>query len=98
MKQTIDLYDFHRAFNVMGRDDPFTYEGLSALFDMLTEYEEGTGEEIELDVVGICCEFTEYESLEELQQSYDDIRSLDDLADKTMFVIAENDHLIVQDY
>tara|TARA_B100000424_G_scaffold170798_1_gene131617 strand:- start:423 stop:719 length:297 start_codon:yes stop_codon:yes gene_type:complete len=98
MKQTIDLYDFHRAFNVMGQDDPFTYEGLSALFDMLTDIEEGTGQEMELDVVGICCEFTEYDSLEELQQSYDDIRSLDDLAEKTMFVIAENDHLIVQDY
>tara|TARA_R100001129_G_C5233685_1_gene223333 strand:+ start:498 stop:794 length:297 start_codon:yes stop_codon:yes gene_type:complete len=98
MKQTIDLYDFHRAFNVMGRDDPFTYEGLSALFDWLIEIEEGTGEEMELDVVGICCEFTEYESLEELQQSYPEIRSLDDLAEETGFVIAENDHLIVQDY
>ena len=98
MKQTIDLYDFHNAFRVMGRTQQFTYEGLAAIFDMLTEYEEGTGEEIELDVVGICCEFTEYDSLEELQESYPDIRSLDDLADKTTFVIAENDHLIVQDY
>ena len=47
---------------------------------------------------GICCEFTEYDSLQDLQQSYPDIRSLDDLADNTTFVIAENDHLIVQDY
>ena len=94
MKQTIDIYDFRAAF----AGGQFTYEGLSALFDWLTEYEESTGEEIELDVVGLCCEFTEYDSLEELQQSYDDIRSLDDLAEKTVFVIAENDHLIVKDY
>ena len=94
MKQTIDIYAFRAAF----AGGQFTYEGLAAIFDMLTEYEDSTGEEIELDVVGICCEFTEYESLEELQQSYPDIRSLDDLADNTPFVIAENDPLIVQDY
>ena len=94
MKQTIDIYDFRAAF----AGGQFTYEGLSALFDMLTEYEESTGEELELDVVGICCEFTEYDSLQDLQQSYPDILSLDDLADNTTFVIAENDHLIVQDY
>ena len=98
MKQTIDLYEFRNAFNVMGRDDSFTYEGLSALFDWLSEIEDGTGEEMELDVVGICCEFTEYESLAELQKSYPEIRRLDDLAGKTEFVIAENDHIIVSDY
>jgi hypothetical protein len=97
MKKTIDLYDFRDAFGWVRRDK-FSSAGLNALFDMLTDIEEGTGKEMELDVVGICCSFTEYDSLEKLQQSYDDIRSLDDLADKTMFVIAENDHLIVRDY
>ena len=97
MKQTIGIYGFHAAFRGI-IPSPFTYEGLSALFDLLTEIEEGNGKEMELDVVGLCCDFTEYESLEELQECYDDIRSLDDLAEKTTFVIAENDHLIVKAY
>jgi len=97
MKQTIDLYDFRAAFGWVSRDK-FSSAGIDALFDMLTEIEESIGKEIELDVEGICYSFTEYESLEELQESDPDIRSLDDLAERTRFVIAENDHLIVHEY
>jgi len=58
MKQTITKYDFIDAFRNAGREDNFSYEGLCALFDWLEEL----GEEIELDVVALCCEFSEYGS------------------------------------
>ncbi len=58
MKQTINVWDFRDAFQKMGRGDQFSYAGLGALFDYL---EEG-GEDVELDVIALCCEFSEYPS------------------------------------
>ena len=59
MKTTVNKYDFRDAFQKAGRGNNFSYEGLSVLFDYFEEYEESTGEEIELDVIGICCDFNE---------------------------------------
>jgi hypothetical protein len=59
MKTTVSRYDFERAFVDANRRDNFSYEGLNALFDYLEDYEEQTGEEIELDVVALCCDYSE---------------------------------------
>jgi len=69
MKNTINLYDFRDAFMQI-RPDNFSYEGLTALFDWFEEYEESTGEEIDLDVIAICCEWSET-TREEIIQYYD---------------------------
>jgi len=58
MKTTISFYDFRREFEQC-RPDNFSYEGLAALFSYFEEVEESTGEEIELDVIAICCDYTE---------------------------------------
>jgi len=49
----------------MDRDNNFSYEGKRALFDYLEQYEEDTETEIELDVVGLDGDFTEYDSATE---------------------------------
>lgn len=59
MKQTVYLSDFRDAFARMGRKDQFSYEGLELIYDYITEYEQDSGEEIELDVIGLCCEWSE---------------------------------------
>lgn len=59
MKNTVSRHEFERAFQDAGRKDQFSYEGLSVLFDYLEEYENSTGEEIELDVIALCCEYYE---------------------------------------
>ena len=59
MKTTISRYDFERAFADADRKENFTYEGLNLLFDYLEDYEEQTGEELELDVIAICCDYNE---------------------------------------
>ncbi len=61
MKQTINRSDFERAFKDMNRLDNFSYEGIGLLFSYLEDYEQSTGEEIELDVVALCCEYFEDE-------------------------------------
>jgi hypothetical protein len=60
MKQTVQESDFLDAFRQYGRADQFTRAGLIALFDYLEEYEKDAGEEIELDVIGLCCDWSEY--------------------------------------
>jgi hypothetical protein len=70
MKQTINFYDFSDAFIKAGRGDQFTYQGQRALFDYLEQYEEDCDIEIELDVIALCCDYVEYDSLEEFQLDY----------------------------
>lgn len=71
MKKTITKHEFTEAFQ-QRRPNQFSYEGLQAMFDYFEEYEESTGSEIEFDVIGICCEYTEYENLKEFQRDYGD--------------------------
>jgi hypothetical protein len=59
MKTTVSRYDFERAFVDADRKENFSYEALGLLFDYFESYEEETGQEIELDVVAICCEYSE---------------------------------------
>jgi hypothetical protein len=59
MKTTISVYDFRDAFHKAGRGKQFSYEGLQVLFDYIEEVEDSCGEEFELDVIGLCCDFAE---------------------------------------
>lgn len=72
MKQPIGFCQFTDAFRDMNRDNNFSYAGLKALFSYLEEYEEATGEEIELDVIALCCEYTEYTDIAEFISTYSD--------------------------
>ena len=60
MKQTINSCDFVDAFRAHGRQNQFSYDGLHALFDYLEEMEDAMGEEMELDVIALCCDFSEF--------------------------------------
>lgn len=71
MKQTVTKSAFIDAFRNSGREDNFSYDGLCALFDWLEEIGEETGQEVELDVIALCCEFSEYSSALEACENYD---------------------------
>ena len=64
MYKTITSSSFHDAFHSMDRQNQFSYEAREALFAYLEEYEESTGQQIELDVIALCCDYSEYENLE----------------------------------
>lgn len=51
----------------------FSYDGLIALFDYLVDLEEDTGEQIQFDMIGLCCEYSEYSNIEEFITDYQDI-------------------------
>ena len=88
MKKTINFYDFERSFIDMGRENQFTYEGKKALFQYLEEYEEETRTQIELDIIALCCEFSEFESLEEFQDQYckDEYQTIEDVEYNTLVI------------
>jgi hypothetical protein len=67
MKHTINLNDFRDAFRTVIQEEHFSYEGLETLYEMLTSYEEDSDTEIELCVISLCCDYTEYNSLKEFQ-------------------------------
>ena len=55
MYQTVNKSQFCDAFHAMGRADQFTYDGLGMLFDHF----EDTAPDAELDVIAICCGYSE---------------------------------------
>lgn len=54
----VNSYDFRRGFETL-RPNSFSYEGLGLLFEYFEELEESIGEEIEFDVIAICCDWAE---------------------------------------
>ena len=104
MKRTIYFDDFVEAFEEMGRIEHFSREGLKALFDYIEEYEADTGIEIELDVIALCMEFTEYSDFEEFKENYSayveehNIQNLDDLEDHTIVIRVDEKSFIIQDF
>lgn len=70
MKQTLDFNSFRDAFTAHNRADHFPGQSLEALFDYLEEYESSTGEELELDVVALCCDYTHYDTALEAATDY----------------------------
>jgi hypothetical protein len=69
MKQKVNNSAFHDAFVNYGRTDNFSYEARDMLFDYFESIESDNGEEIELDVIAICCEYSE-DSLEDVIANY----------------------------
>ena len=71
MKKTIDRYEF-----IAEMDDyygnGFSCDGLSALFDYLTELEEDTGEEIEFDPVALNMQYSEMSIYDFIRDYYYD--------------------------
>ena len=84
----INEYEFTQAL-ASGKNSSFSYAGASALYDYLLDFAESIGENIQFDVIAICCEYTEYETLDEILEVYsyhDDIKTIDDLRNYTSVI------------
>lgn len=108
MKTTVNFSEFRDLFQQI-RPDNFSYEGLKHLFSWLEQYEEDTGEELELDVIAICCDFSEdyfqniadqygfdlskYETDEEKQEAVADY-----LSDQGVYVGESGECIIYQNF
>ena len=79
--------NFIDAFKAL-RPENFSYQGLQALFAYLENYETETDTPVELDVIAICCDYSEYQNLDALLAEYDisDVENLEQLRDYTTVI------------
>lgn len=78
MKQTISTNDFVEAFRKYDRFDQFGRAALESLFDYLEETEDSLGEEMELDVIALCCDYAASD-VDTIAQDYNiDVDGMDD--------------------
>lgn len=104
MKQTVSEFMFRDAFMRI-RPDNFSYEGLGAMFEYFEQLEDDLGEEMELDVIAICCDYAEYtfqEAKEEYAPYYDLVRDAENMNELveafneyTMTIPVDDDRLII---
>lgn len=98
MKITVDeslFIDRFVDYDRVGKGKNFSYAGCRALFEYLEELEDGNGEELELDVVALCCDYSEYSTLEDAMADYgyDDE---DEFRDDCITLIEFNGGVIIQ--
>ena len=87
MKQTINFSAFCDAFHAYKRYDQFGYTALQILFDYLEDMEQDTGEEIELDVIALCCDYS-VDSVADIAENYDiDISDCEDAEERLSIVM-----------
>ena len=84
MHTNVNEFAFMEAFKDMNRMDNFSSEGLRALFAFFEQIEDDTSEPMELDVIAICCDFSE-EPLADVLENYD-LRDDIDLENETLVV------------
>ena len=70
MYKEINFNQFCDEFTKFDREEQFSYEGKKALFEYLEEYESQSGETLELDVIALCCEYSEYSTAKEAAENY----------------------------
>jgi hypothetical protein len=99
MKTTVTLNDFRNAFDAI-RPNNFSYEGLEQLFNYFESYEDDTGEQIELDVIAICCEYEEttYEDVAKAYNLDEHEDVLEFLAMNTSVVGHTDDSIVFQSF
>ena len=84
---------FHDQFHAYGRIDNFSYEARNVLYDYYTEFEDDYGEKIELDVIEICCTWSQYTE-DELMTEFD--MTPNDLRDETNVLDVSDGSYLVQ--
>ena len=56
-------------------------------------------EDMELDVIGLCCEYTEYDNLEEFQADYgDEYETIEDIQNSTTVIMIDDDSFIIRQF
>mgnify|MGYP003131193333 CR=1 FL=1 len=102
MKKTVNFDEFSRWFE-QNRPNNFSRAGLQALFDDLERFEEDSGEEIEFDPIALCCEYTEYDDIDEFKanytcKEYQDIEDWEGVMDYTLTIPITEKSFIIQNF
>lgn len=99
MKQTVTFEIFHDTFQKT-RKNNFSYGGLKALFSYIDDYEGDCDMEMKFDVIGLCCDYTEYDNIAHFKAEYDSyIKTIEQIKDFTHVIeIEDSEGFIIQNY
>jgi len=79
----VNEWDFKNYFKSSQYKNNYSMEGLYTLYNYLNDLSEDIGEDIELDIIAIACDFNEYDSLQEALEQYEDINTYEELEQHT---------------
>lgn len=96
MIEHINLERFIQRFSDYGRQNQFTRDGLKALFEYYEEMEEVWSEPYVLDVMGLCCTWAEYSSMDEAIEAYS-VEDYNALFDKYKVLMVDQGGVIVSE-
>ena len=107
MKSNVTEHMFIDGFRECNRENNFSYEGRKALYEHFIEMEYDEFE-IEYDPIAVCCEYTEFDDIDEFNEAYGtEYEGFDDIAhesdyDVMRFPVYElmkcvGEHIIVRD-
>lgn len=85
--KTFNENDFINEFKAYNRMDNFSYKGLRILFESLEQTAIDCGINIEMDVIALCCEYSE-DSITDIINNYD-IDLSDELYDSKEELVSE---------
>ena len=97
--QEITKSQFRDEFNQI-RPNNFSYDGLSALYDWIIDISEQADlKPIKLDVIAICCEYSQYESLEEFNKDYGrDYKNIEQIDSITTLIPIDSERFIIGNF
>ena len=85
-------WDFEEHFNAMGRGDQFSRQAMEALFEYYSDMED-----FQLDVVAICCDWTEFDSEQDALDNYG-FEEIGELEEQTITFELPNGHWLVLNF
>lgn len=95
---TLTKVDFVHLFNEYNRSDNFTIEGRVALYEYYNDLSDELGEDIETDIIAICCEWTEFKNFADAKKDLGfDADTIDELIQHTN-VIEFDGGILVQEF
>tara|TARA_X000001382_G_C3104701_1_gene157869 strand:+ start:414 stop:719 length:306 start_codon:yes stop_codon:yes gene_type:complete len=101
MYDYVNLSSFNSWFATSDQyKNNFSYEGRKALFNYLEQLEEDTGQTIEFDPIALCCEYSEYENIQEFWQDYseEDYPTIEKIQDNTSVIEFGKNSFIIQQF
>jgi len=97
MKTAVNEFAFLEAFRAYDRFDQFGATALRSLFAYLEDLESDTGEEIELDVIALCCDYS-VDTVEDIAANYSiEVDEGEDLRDAVLDYLNDNTTVIDDD-
>lgn len=96
MKITINNYEFVEMFEKAGRSDNFSRLGRRKLAEYFEQLEEDLDTEIDIDVIAICCDYSEIE-IKDIEHETG-CKNLDDLRNNTTVIEVDDETIIYQNF